>query len=409
MKKITLLMVLAFVTLFVNAATLPVTADFTSMKTSSTLADFPAGWTYITNNAAYPNPGYYAGGMKYSFVNQGMESPVFDAQSSVKVSLVVGKLNANTKTEAGGDNVFTLTGIDAEGAVVATAVIPTVSVGDNDIILRSASANIVKVKILFTAYPHNGTSFCNLSLASATVAVNTDGGGSNEPVELGVQFGQFIYFEDYSMEGSHNFSLELMCVENQDVATPYLILDIYAPTSTAVAGVYSDENGGVDLRYCGLFLTKQQLDTNAPMTLTSAELTIAFVQVDGGNVYDVIARVVGEDGVTYTVNKQFTIHAFKAIDTDNDGLYDDYPLHELIETPSGVISEKVEAIDKLEVVVDNGVMVVPAQSGELVEVFTLTGQKVYSQMSQGEVRISDMAKNQILVVRVNGKVAKVRL
>ena len=79
----------------------------------------PAGLTYISNNpASYPNPSFYAdGGLKMNFVNIGVQTAAFEAQSKVVVTLTINALNDNTKTD-GGKDAFTVYGLDANGNVV---------------------------------------------------------------------------------------------------------------------------------------------------------------------------------------------------------------------------------------------------------------------------------------------------
>jgi hypothetical protein len=66
---------------------------------SVTIANaIPEGWTYITNNPTYPNPGYYSSGaLKINFVGMGIQSPVFT--ETYHTVTIGGALNANTKTE----------------------------------------------------------------------------------------------------------------------------------------------------------------------------------------------------------------------------------------------------------------------------------------------------------------------
>ncbi len=128
----------------------------------------PAGLTYITNNASYPDPSFYAdGGLKMNYVNMGVQTSTFEAQSEVVVVINVRALNDNTKT-AGDADAFTVYGLDANGNVVATASLANVVAGDNAVTLTGAG--IVSVKVVMTDYPAGNKSACaNVSLGAVKV------------------------------------------------------------------------------------------------------------------------------------------------------------------------------------------------------------------------------------------------
>ena len=165
-------------------------------ETGSTLIDatitnsIPSELTYITNNSDYPNPSFYsAGGLKMNFVNMGVQTSAFAAQSSVKVTIHVNALNENTKSGTDAD-VFTVYGLDASGNVVATATYDDVAVGENVVVLNGEG--IVSVKVIMTDYAHNGNAFCNIGLDGIKVEALTEGGdqgGTTTPPESGDQGG----------------------------------------------------------------------------------------------------------------------------------------------------------------------------------------------------------------------------
>lgn len=170
MKKITLLLFISLIicTFSVSAvSTLPI---------SGTLSPtMPTDWTYVSNDpTGFPNPSFYTTvpGLKINFEKMGVISPEFNAQSSVKVTLTVAQLNANTKTGTNADY-FTITGLNSTGTVVATSTLKSVVVGDNNTTLTGV--NIVKVSIIMTGYPNNGTAFCNVNLGSVSISANPSG------------------------------------------------------------------------------------------------------------------------------------------------------------------------------------------------------------------------------------------
>ena len=127
----------------------------------------PEGLSYITNNDSFPNPSFYSnGGLKMNYENMGVLTETFDATSYVKVGLNVLALNENTKTGSSED-AFTVYGLNASGETVATATLQEVVAGENFVELNGAG--IVQVKVLMTAYPNNGTKFCNVSLGGVSL------------------------------------------------------------------------------------------------------------------------------------------------------------------------------------------------------------------------------------------------
>lgn len=61
---------------------------------STSLPEGAANWTYITNNDKFPNPSFNKDAFKFNYANQGMESPVFSAQSKVSANVLIDSLNA---------------------------------------------------------------------------------------------------------------------------------------------------------------------------------------------------------------------------------------------------------------------------------------------------------------------------
>jgi len=157
MKKITFLFVALSFAMFSMAE---VTGTFSG--------SIPAGWTYITNNPAYPDPSFYAtpAGLKLNFEGQGFESPALAPENEATVTLTIGALNQNTKTAASTD-VFTVTAYNSASEVVDTKKMTSVQVGANSVTLNGTA--IVKVKVIMTGYPSDGTKYCNINLTSCSV------------------------------------------------------------------------------------------------------------------------------------------------------------------------------------------------------------------------------------------------
>lgn len=165
----------------------------------------PDGWTYITNDPQYPDYEFYGdGGLKMRYVGQGILSPKFSADGDVEVVITINALNQNEKTGAEED-VFTITGLNAEGAEVATAGLASVEKGDNTATLQGTG--IAQVKIIMTAYPYDGKKYCNVSLGGVTIngegtpADVTDPGTDPEPTP-----GDAIFFESFAT-GQGDFTI----------------------------------------------------------------------------------------------------------------------------------------------------------------------------------------------------------
>jgi hypothetical protein len=173
MRKITLLMAFVACAMFANATDL--FCDFSGKS-------IPSGWTYITNNPTYPDPGFYTAsgteGLKLNFEGQGMLSPTFGSANTVTVILNITALNENTKTGVS-DDAFTITALNASDAVLATQTIgkTAVQTGDNSVTL--SGTDIVKVQMIMTGYPNNGTKYCNVNLRSITITIPSGIGNIN--------------------------------------------------------------------------------------------------------------------------------------------------------------------------------------------------------------------------------------
>ena len=155
----------------------PVVPEDGALIDATIAGSLPSSVTYITNNASYPDAAFYSdGGLKFNFVNQGISTVAFTAQTAVKVTLVVKALNENTKSNTDAP-AFTVYALNAEGATVATATVDPTAAGEFVVVL--AGEGIVSVKVMFTDYANNGNKACNVSLSGLKVEVNA---GSDTPV-----------------------------------------------------------------------------------------------------------------------------------------------------------------------------------------------------------------------------------
>lgn len=126
----------------------------------------PDGLSYVPSTS---KPEFYSTGLKLNKLNLGVETATFTAQSKVKVSLVIGALNGNQKSNGGG-HAFTVYGINASGEVVSTKYIDSLTLGsDNSVILEGSG--IVSVKVVMTDWYSDGTKCYNIALSGVKVTV----------------------------------------------------------------------------------------------------------------------------------------------------------------------------------------------------------------------------------------------
>lgn len=137
---------------------------------SKALPEGAAGWTYIPNNASYPEPKFNKDGFKFAYVNQAMESPTFNAQSKVSVNVLIGSLNAKQNlSDDNGNPVLTFTALDTANSIVDTKTINVPVAGDNIVTLEGNG--IVKVNIKMTNIYSDGGSSYNIKVTSFEVKV----------------------------------------------------------------------------------------------------------------------------------------------------------------------------------------------------------------------------------------------
>ena len=402
MKKITFLFVALFATMTMMAQ---VTGTFSG--------SIPAGWTYITNNPTYPDAAFYAtpAGLKLNFEGQGFLSPTLVSSDEVVVTLTIGALNQNTKTAASTD-VFTITGLNAADEVVATKTLTSVAVGANNTVTLNGTA-IVKVKVIMTGYPNDGTKYCNINLTSCTVG----GGGTVDPeptTDFEMVEAEFVYFADYSSTDGQNFMVNLYSdmtwEENAEtggyVPTSegnYFSLDVYTASASSFVGTYTfDAN---DTYMAGTFGSEYSAWVNVSaagvetaLTLTAGTITITSNGAGLG--YTVVYSLTDQNSTVHT--------GTYSLGADVIGIYDQDGNDYSASISDGTAICNVEA--SLEVYTRNGNIVVPAEAGQRIEVYNMMGQTIYSGVAQNaETTISGLAAQQVLVVRAGNKTAKVIL
>jgi uncharacterized protein YjdB len=139
--------------------------------TMVSVSSLPTGWTWLGQNSAEFYGTSSGGGVKCSTVGDGVKSPIFTDSAAVSVSLSIGSLNANKKTEAGGDHVFTLQGLDSTGADITSAVgyVDTVAANTTTTAVTLTGTNIAYVKVTFSAYPLVSAVYQNVALKGISI------------------------------------------------------------------------------------------------------------------------------------------------------------------------------------------------------------------------------------------------
>lgn len=133
----------------------------------------PEGFEYIPNNPSYSKPVYYkTGALKLNFLNMGVYTNSFTAQTSVDVSFVIDAINENSKSFGDNDTtkIFTITAYNEAGDVVSTGYINEITKNEETIPLTLTGEGIVKVSIVYTNwYITSNNKAANLGLLSVKV------------------------------------------------------------------------------------------------------------------------------------------------------------------------------------------------------------------------------------------------
>ncbi len=132
----------------------------------------PEGWSLVVSNEvknASSDDFYSDNSLKLTALNKGVESPVFEAVDAVNVSFNISKLNAKQLKDAT-DGTFEAIGYNATGNEVAKGQVSVNATGIFNISLEGQG--IVKVRLVMTQFPYNGTYQCNAALKEVGISWN---------------------------------------------------------------------------------------------------------------------------------------------------------------------------------------------------------------------------------------------
>lgn len=106
-----------------------------------------------------------------SFVNMGVLSNTFEAQSKVSVTLDVNALNSKSSGSNADAAAFTVYGLDASGEVVATGTIDTLTEAADgytaSVVIEGTG--ITQVKVIMTDFYFDGTTLYNVNFGGFKV------------------------------------------------------------------------------------------------------------------------------------------------------------------------------------------------------------------------------------------------
>ena len=266
-------------------------------------------------------------------------------------------------------------------------------------------------KALFGSKPDDNGQLCFLSLHITTTAAGSDEDDCTLDLtqEFDIVKGHAIYYpqsgtalKSFYLQVFSDFEMEYETSTNDWVIVngngAFYTFDIYPSTERSFVGTYTSTIG--DNKLGGLGVKNQssliihKCNNDVQSFLKSGSVTVVWVRDNLYNVtYDVTDEATNRHSHTWT---EIPIDAYN----ETGGVY--------------TITNEQTAIGRVEcslgVYVRNGQIVVPAEVGQLITVYNTMGQAVYSKSAENvETLIDGLSSNQVLVVRVGQKTAKIVL
>lgn len=241
-----------------------------------------------------------------------------------------------------------------------------------------------------------------------SIDVETDGEGDvpgeDDKIDLGVNYVQWVHYPRYSSEGAQNAELDMVSGGAEDYWY-WLYLDVYYAYDGKIAGVYTHDLN-IDLEYSGLEIAAEEME----YSLTSAKLTMrctqAMTETDWA-VYLIEFEGTAENGKTYTAAYHDTIVSVSVV-------FDEETFEVISEEPyrlnDPVTDSSIEEVssEDMDIRVVDGAICVDGQ-GEPVSVYSLSGMMLYATTSAHQITIDNLHGQQVVIVRVGNRVAKVLL
>ena len=386
MKKITSLFAALMAVVAVNAATVTFgSADLsTSAMTKSGVTVTPAK----ENGQTAPAIKTFEGVNTLRVYAKG--SLTIDAGTN-KITSVTLKLNSATN----GKRLTTMTSNAGEVTVK----------GDPDWTATWTNAGVNKVVFTVGDIATLGTESTKLGqIHIMEITVVTDGeGGGNE--------GGDEEEGDYSFEPTEVTTInETMISAEYQTIPDYNLIDLYMESETSIVELWmfaDDVTNGIP---AGTYTISNSMESNTVMASPGGDAesdypsflatdftaegyyTAAYYLVSG-------TVTITKDAANYKVVVAATSYNGSTINATYEGEIEEY-------IADGV--ENVEA-SALNIRMNNGNLIVGAEAGEQVSVYNVAGQMLYNTVATGETTIRGLQANQVVVVRVADKAAKVIL
>lgn len=387
MKKITSLFAALMAVVAVNAATVTFgSADLsTDAMTKSGVTVTPAK----ENGQTAPAINTFDGVNTLRVYAKG--SLTFDA-GTAKITSITLKLNSSTN----GKRLTTMTS-DA-GEVTVT--------GDPDWTATWTNAGVNKVVFTVgekaTLGSDGDTKAGQIHIMEIIVVTDGEGGGNEGGDE---EEG------DYSFEPTEVTTInETMISADYQTIPDYNLIDLYMESETSIVELWmfaDDVTNGIP---AGTYTISNSMESNTVMASPGGDAesdypsflatdftaegyyTAAYYLVSG-------TVTITKDAANYKVVVAATSYNGSTINATYEGEIEEY-------IADGV--ENVEA-SALNIRVNNGNLIVGAEAGEQVSVYNVAGQMLYNTVATGETTIRGLQANQVVVVRVADKAAKVIL
>ena len=387
MKKITSLFAALMAVVAVNAATVTFgSADLsTSAMTKSGVTVTPAK----ENGQTAPAINTFEGVNTLRVYAKG--SLTFDA-GTAKITSITLKLNSSTN----GKRLTTMTS-DA-GEVTVT--------GDPDWTATWTNAGVNKVVFTVgdkaTLGSEGDTKAGQIHIMEIIVVTDGEGGGNEGGDE---EEG------DYSFEPTEVTTInETMISADYQTIPDYNLIDLYMESETSIVELWmfaDDVTNGIP---AGTYTISNSMESNTVMASPGGDAesdypsflatdftaegyyTAAYYLVSG-------TVTITKDAANYKVVVAATSYNGSTINATYEGEIEEY-------IADGV--ENVEA-SALNIRMNNGNLIVGAEAGEQVSVYNVAGQMLYNTVATGETTIRGLQANQVVVVRVADKAAKVIL
>lgn len=210
--------------------------------------------------------------------------------------------------------------------------------------------------------------------------------------DITVNFGQALYDSRYDNNGQYSWEIDLYNITDYQTNAYNTIFyfGFYNNSTTSIAGHYSL----IDMTYAGLVLVNGTDTTTIRFSACEADVEYIGKDSNDKSVYRITASATDTDGNIYNISQELTIYCWDYVaDTQI----------EMNEDPTALTDD----MSDIAIITNQGQITVKVQG--LVQIFDMAGHLLYSTMSDDEVVLNSMPRNQVLIVRAGSKIQKVIL